>query len=40
MNKDAILFRAEEYARQIMKDFDPGHDWWHVQRVRKGSHEY
>ncbi len=33
-NEEIIRF-AEVFARQEL-EFDPsGHDWWHVQRVRK-----
>jgi uncharacterized protein len=35
MNQEQIIKIAEEFARQKMKGFDSGHDWWHVERVRK-----
>lgn len=35
MNKDGIIKRAEDFAKDRMKNFDPGHDWWHVLRVRR-----
>ena len=35
MNTNEIIHRAEEFAREKMKGYDPGHDWWHIERVRK-----
>jgi len=26
---------TEEFVRQKLKDYDSGHDWWHIERVRK-----
>lgn len=32
---ECIINKAEQFAKQEL-EFDPsGHDWWHVQRVRK-----
>lgn len=25
----------EDFVRQNLKDYDSGHDWWHIERVRK-----
>lgn len=35
MDHETIISRAESYAKDKMKNYDPGHDWWHIQRVRK-----
>jgi len=32
--KKQILL-TEEFVRANLKDYDSGHDWWHVDRVRK-----
>lgn len=35
IKKDEIIALAEKFTKQEL-EFDPsGHDWWHVQRVRK-----
>lgn len=35
MDKNEIIRKAEEFTREKMKKFDPGHDWWHIVRVRR-----
>lgn len=35
MDQKTIIPAAVEFAKGKMKHYDPGHDWWHVQRVRK-----
>jgi len=35
MNKQTIISSAELFAKQRMKEYDSGHDWWHIERVRK-----
>jgi uncharacterized protein len=35
MNKIEILKATEEFARRNMEGNDSGHDWWHIERVRK-----
>jgi uncharacterized protein len=35
MNSKEIIRKAEEFARIAMKDYDGGHDWQHIERVRK-----
>jgi uncharacterized protein len=35
MNRQVILKSAEEFAKQRMEGFDSGHDWYHIERVRK-----
>lgn len=37
MDHIPIIALAEAYAKDKMKLYDPGHDWWHVLRVRKLS---
>jgi uncharacterized protein len=32
--KDQVLM-AEDFVRQNIKKYDSGHDWWHIERVRK-----
>ncbi|HLP72831.1 MAG TPA: HD domain-containing protein [Bacteroidales bacterium] len=34
MNKKEIISKAEEFVKEKMKNYDPGHDWSHVERVR------
>ena len=29
------IFMTEEFVRENMKGYDSGHDWWHIERVRK-----
>lgn len=33
-NTDQILL-AEEFVKANLKEYDSGHDWWHIVRVRK-----
>jgi uncharacterized protein len=35
MKREYIIRKAEEFARNAMKDYDGGHDWQHIERVRK-----
>jgi uncharacterized protein len=35
MDKTEILKATEEFVRNSMKGYDSGHDWWHIERVRK-----
>jgi len=37
MNRDEIIKLTEAFVRQNMKGYDSGHDWWHIERVRKLS---
>jgi uncharacterized protein len=37
MNRDQALKMTEDYVRQNMTGYDSGHDWWHIERVRKLS---
>jgi uncharacterized protein len=34
MNETEVLIRVEDFARSSTIEFDSGHDWWHLQRVR------
>ena len=34
MNRTEVLLRVEDFARSSTVEFDSGHDWWHLQRVR------
>jgi uncharacterized protein len=34
MNKDTIIKRVENFAKKSTLNFDSGHDWWHLHRVR------
>jgi uncharacterized protein len=35
MNKNDQISATEEFVKQNMKGYDSGHDWWHINRVRK-----
>ncbi len=35
MNRNAIISSIEQIVRQNLEDYDSGHDWWHIERVRK-----
>ena len=35
MNRNDIIKMTEEFVRQKMKGYDSGHDWWHIERVRR-----
>jgi uncharacterized protein len=35
MNRDEKILVTEEFVRQNLKDYDSGHDWWHIERVRR-----
>ncbi|MEI6049372.1 MAG: HD domain-containing protein [Bacteroidota bacterium] len=35
MNRDKAIKMAEEFVRQNLKGYDSGHDWWHIERVRR-----
>jgi uncharacterized protein len=35
MNREQAINMTEEFVRRRMKDFDSGHDWWHIARVKK-----
>lgn len=37
LNEDKIIEQAEQYAKvKLARDFS-GHDWWHVERVRRNA---
>ncbi len=35
MNRNKIIKITEAFVRQKMAGYDSGHDWWHIDRVRK-----
>src|SRR5512133_1070763 len=35
MNKNEVKSKVENFAKNRMRSFDPGHDWWHIVRVRR-----
>lgn len=35
MNRQEIIISAEAFAKHRMSGFDSGHDWYHIERVRK-----
>jgi len=35
MNKEGIIKSAEELVMKRLKCYDSGHDWYHIERVRK-----
>jgi len=34
MNENQIIIGVEDFAKVSTKEFDSGHDWWHLHRVR------
>jgi uncharacterized protein len=34
-DKSAQILSTEEFVREKIKGYDSGHDWWHIDRVRK-----
>jgi uncharacterized protein len=34
MNKTEVIKRVEDFAKSSTEEFDSGHDWWHLNRVR------
>jgi uncharacterized protein len=34
MNKLLLIRQIEEFAKKYAADYDAGHDWWHLHRVR------
>lgn len=35
MNKNAQILKTEEFVKQNLAGYDSGHDWWHIERVRR-----
>ena len=35
MNQKELLERTENYVRETLKNAEAGHDWFHIERVRK-----
>lgn len=37
MASDKLIELTESFVKENLKDYDSGHDWWHIERVRKLS---
>ncbi len=37
MNKENILKLTDDHVKNILKNESTGHDWWHIDRVRKNA---
>jgi uncharacterized protein len=37
MNKQKIIEKTERYVRMLLENDASGHDWWHIERVRRMS---
>src|SRR5664280_2862740 len=35
MNRNEQISLTEDFVKTNLKDYDSGHDWWHIERVRK-----
>jgi uncharacterized protein len=35
MSRDNVILMTEEFVRHNIRSYDSGHDWWHIERVRK-----
>jgi uncharacterized protein len=35
MNRDEVIKMTEEFVKQNFEGYDSGHDWWHIERVRR-----
>ena len=35
MNRNDQIIMTEEFVRQNLEGYDSGHDWWHIERVRR-----
>jgi len=35
MNRNDIISMTKEFVKQKMETYDSGHDWWHIERVRR-----
>jgi uncharacterized protein len=35
MNRDEVIKMTEEFVKQNFEGHDSGHDWWHIERVRR-----
>jgi uncharacterized protein len=35
MNNEHLISITEEFVRHNLKGYDSGHDWWHIERVRR-----
>lgn len=37
MNRSILITETENFIRQCHAEYDTGHDWWHIERVRRLS---
>lgn len=37
MNRKEVIKKTEAFVKEIIKKYDSGHDWWHIERVRRLS---
>jgi uncharacterized protein len=37
MNRETLITKTEEFVKQSVSQYDSGHDWWHIDRVRRLS---
>jgi len=35
MSREDVIKVTEDFVREKIKGYDSGHDWWHIERVRK-----
>jgi uncharacterized protein len=35
INRNAQILLTEEFVKENINGYDSGHDWWHIERVRK-----
>jgi len=35
MNRNTQILSTEDFVKERIKGYDSGHDWWHIERVRK-----
>ena len=35
MNTGEIIVKVEEFVKSSLRNHDGGHDWWHIERVRR-----
>jgi len=35
MSKEEIIIITEDFVKHNLKNYDSGHDWWHIERVRR-----
>jgi uncharacterized protein len=35
MTRDRVILMTEEFVKERISKYDSGHDWWHIERVRR-----